>query len=390
MAFALSPSLAQAEPTPAIAAAQKKVASAISRWEQAKKELEQTRANAQALEHRIAALKRLRERGNGGGSVDAELTALLRDSVAQDSALRSDGKEVDQRDAEVRRSIVEAFAVIDARIKDVIPRMKMGELDARQAAARNIGELRNIRDELRKVVDRLRAPAAKPQQWSKYEVKIDPLDGPKELKEKADFVEDTRDRFSKKRELLAKLIRDAREEQSLSHAAKDFQTDTRLFDEESRRDRVVKQNARSELSTDVPAVATGPAGGGDRSNESPAEALLPPPQSPDPHNGFDANPTTDDKLGSETPILAGGGDPGGQTPGGGDPGVQITKQLDVNALLNLRVEALESGNADLATLEALAADLAKLDGFLGSQAAELRKRADQLKQDEAKALSEQK
>lgn len=387
MAFALSPSVARAEPTPAIVAAQKKVQTAIARWEQSKRELEQTRANAQELEHRIAALKRLRERGNGGGSVDAELTSLLRDSVAQDSALRADGKEVDQRDAEVRRSIVEAFAVIDARINEVKPRMKMGELDARQAAARNIEELRHIRNELRRVVDRLRAPAATPQQWSKYEVKIDPLDGPKELKEKADFVEDTRDRFSKKRELLAKLIRDAREEQALSHAAKDFRTDTNLFDEESRRDRVVKQGTRTELTTDTPAASTGPTGGGGRGGAE--EALVPPPQAPT--NGFDANPTTgDDKVGVETPLSAGGGDPGGQTPGGGDPGVQITKQLDVNALLNLRVEALESGNADLATLEALAADLAKLDGFLGTQASELRKRAEQLKQDEAKALSEQK
>src|SRR5262245_37044427 len=92
-----------AEPTPAIASAQKKVQAALNRFDLAKQKLEKTRANAEALEHRIAALKRLRQKS--AVSADAELTSLLRESVAADNALRNDALDVDRLETEVRRSV---------------------------------------------------------------------------------------------------------------------------------------------------------------------------------------------------------------------------------------------------------------------------------------------
>ncbi len=377
-AFALLvPAAALAEIPAAISQAQKKVTVSLSRFDSAKLSLEKTRDDAEALEHRIAALKRLRSRGAG----DAELASLLRESVASDASLRESTKELEARDAEVRRAVVEAFAAIDARIKELKPRLYQGELETRRSIARNIEELLALRKELGRVIPRLRAASNTPEQWQRYQVKIDPLDGPQELGEKADFVEDTRDRFQKKLEQLRVLIKDAREEQDLSHAASAFQTDTRIFDEEDRSGgRVSKRSGTTETL--------------DKSGNVPlGEDVIPSPQAPnEPTNGFEADPSIGaidnpgDRASGGNPSLVGPAQPQpGVLSGSVDP-TQSTKQIDPNVLLNLRVEALAGGAADLATLEAWARDLERLDTFLRARATELRKRGRQLESDEAKAL----
>lgn len=377
----LLPATALAELPPAVSQAQKKVTSALSRFESAKDGLENTRSDAEALEHRIAALKRLRAKGATAG--DAELASLLRESVASDASLREGTKAVEARDADVRRAVVEAFAAIDARIKELKPRLYQGELESRRTIARNIEELLSLRKELGRVITRLRATSSVPGQWSQYQVKIDPLDGPQELGEKADFVDDTRDRFQKKLEQLRALIKDAREEQDLSHAASAFQTDTRIFDEEDRSGGRVSKNRPT---TDTRS------GGGDETLQQPNS---PAPQDPaqEPANGFAESPADIADGPADKGTIRGDGSQSAIQPpssavttGGGSETSLSSKQIDPNMLLNLRVESLAGGAADLSTLEAWARDLERLDGFLKARANELRKRGKQLEADEAKAL----
>lgn len=378
-----------AETSPAIVAAQKKVQASRDRFEAAKQKQEKTRTNAEALEHRIAALKRLREKSVAGA--DTELTSLLRESVAADNALRADARDVDRLEAEVRRSIAEAIVAIDTRIKELMPRLYQGELEmgSKQAIARNITELVELRKELGRTAQRLRVQPAIDTQWKKYDIQIDPLDGPKDLREKEDFLEDMRDRFAKKRDALKKAIKTSREDQALSHAARNFQTDTKLFDEESTRDRVLKPRVGQSTQNKTPESAVV---GGTR--DTPPQQPAPPPQSPteQPTTDFNTDP-------SPNPAGVGQDRTSGDVAGGGDPGhsaipttqlPQLTKQLDLNALLNLSVDALDAASpADLAALEALAGDLDKLDAFLRARADELHRRAEQLKQDEARARAAQ-
>jgi hypothetical protein len=239
-------------------------------------------------------------------------------------------------------------------------------------------------------------------------VKIDPLDGPTELKEKADFVEDTRDKFRKKREALARIIREARAEKDILKSGVDFRTDTRHFDEEARLGRIPRQDHGLSTTLQAPTGA-----GADTSHSQPTGAF----SSAPPSNGntqttgpntpapgvTNTNPAPRSKDGSDSsgaPPPAVPSTPNTQpSPQGAGPAVSdktvgslqsskpydgppSSKVLDPNALLNLRVETLEGGAVDLNTLEALASDLDKLDRFLEGRASEIRRRAQQLKSSE--------
>jgi hypothetical protein len=354
-----------AETNPAIVQAREKVTRALSGWDLAKQKLAQTHGEAAALEHRIAAMKRL---GN-----EAELERLLRESVAVETALRTATKAVDSRANEARRAIAETLAAIEARIGELKPRLKQGEYESRQAAARDINTLRDLHREVRGLNNRLKDSSVVPQSWSRYEVKIDPLDGPKELGEKADFIDDTRDRFQKKLGDLRKVLRDAREEQDIARAASSFQTDARLFDEEDRFGRVQKRaggnadtalDERRETSGDPNPAPQAPQVGTPVADPN-LGAFPPPAESPT--DDTNARPGSAPQLGARTFEAA-----------------PLIKEVDPNLLLNLRVEALE-GRTDIATLEQLVRDIERLERFLATRSGDLRRRAIQLKEDEARA-----
>src|SRR5262249_33591595 len=61
-------------------------------WDRARHDLEETRNRYEALEHRIAALKRLRTKAPGA---DVELADLLRASLSADEDLRSKDRAVE-------------------------------------------------------------------------------------------------------------------------------------------------------------------------------------------------------------------------------------------------------------------------------------------------------
>jgi hypothetical protein len=381
-------SWASAAPEPALAALEQRVHVAVKQWELARQRRARTQTEVETLEHRIAALKRLRADGTERG--EAELTALLRRSIDAERALEHEVTQVERAAIVVQKSAYDAIIAIDARINTLKPRLQQGELEQKKAAARAINALRSSRQQLRDVVARVRQPAAVPQEWARYEVRIEPLDGPRELRDKADFVEDTRERFHRKLLELRRVIRDARDEREISRAASDFQTDTRLFDEEARRDRVQRgQGTAVALSAPRDQAANAP-----QSGSAGPEAASPTADvaAPAADVGFDATPP----LGNPPSVDDGSGGPGG-SPARGNSGATTMPELqrieppelsklDPNVLLNLRIETLEGGRADLATLERYARELEKLERFLSDRADTIRVRAKQLEADETRAL----
>lgn len=385
----------------AVQQAHQAVTQGVEAWEAARLRQEETRSRFDTLAHRIAALKRLVARSGSALGAEAELERLLRESVDAESALEESGSAVSRSARAVERSVVGALALIDGRVTALLPRLKQGTLEEKKAAARTINELRGRRRELTQLAQRVKAPSSTTREWSRYEVAIDPLDGPEELDEKADQLEDTRERFRRKREELGRLIEQARAEEELARAAVEFRTDTGLFDEEARLGRVTKQEKTSATLSErtagapsadnnaapeaaPPPQATPPAAG---AVQDPSDAAPPPAVPGGSRGGSDFADEVDLQPSTGQPGSGGGG----AVTGGGAKTVAsaaqapVARQLDPNKLLNLRVEALEESGVDLATLEALVGDLERLDGFLAGQASEIRGRAKQLQEDEQRA-----
>lgn len=375
---------------------QAQVGTLVSRWEDAERTLARTRNEQATLEHRIAALKRLETGRPLSGT--SELDNLLRDSVQADASLRRDlGIEAERRRAAIE-GIKVAVARIDQEIRRLVPALKGGTIEARTKAARRLATLKDARDDLKLELASLKDNEGTRKAWARYEVAIEPLDGPSELNEKADFVEDTRDKIQEKRSALAALIREAQEEQQLAQAARDFATDVTIFDEESRTGRVQRRgggatgaladrsNNTAFESTQVPAAPVG-------TSPPPMEGEAPPARGTnDPVDGLS------DGLGAvgqpnpppppTAPPPVNNGTPGPTAAGSNNVGatLPIGKDLNPSVLLSLRIEELAAKGVDLATLERLVTELQRLDGHLAQQAQQIRARAKQLEVDEAKAL----
>lgn len=336
-------------PASAAGASPSPVEEANRAWREARAQLAQTESAQRTLEQRIARLKRQVAQE---GQPSSELDQLLIQSVSAEkrlSARRTTESTARQR---LIRAVRTRIRDIDREIRVLVPQMKAGTLARRQGAARRIraltGERGKLRNRLRPLASR-RSP--RPQAWSRYEVAIEPLDGPRELNEKADFVEDTRDKLDKKRRALTELIRQARQEREVARAARDFARDVGLFDEESRSTRVTRPGAGQVES----------AGVGNQSD-------TPPDQSGNP-----ATPTFDGRERDQP-----------TTPPPGTVTVPLVpREISPDVLINLRVDDLaDDPNVDLATLQRLEQELSELDAFLRKRANTIRSRAKKLERDE--------
>lgn len=347
------------------------VAAALTVWTQRLEEQQATRSKADALEHRIAALKRLRARNSLGA--EAELDRLLKDSVAAEEALRHADRAVETAARAVQDATLAAITAIDLEIKSASPKLRAGDERERKAAARRIEGLMSGRNALRATLSRMREPRAEHKEWARYDVQIAPLDGPSELSEKADLLEDTRDRLARKREAIAELVRERKQEQEVARAARDFQKDAQLFDENARLGRVTRQAERSSGAASVVL-----------SDKEATPGAAPP-----------ISPTSDGFTGQSPPPTGVGRTDVDQQPSVVTPPVPaavqagpLPKTVDPNLLLNLEVGSLDGGKADLATLERLLQDLQRLDQHLVGRAGEIRRRAAELKADEQRALEQ--
>lgn len=352
----------------------------------AEKAVATTHEQQATLEHRIDALKRLEADNrlpNRG-----ELERLLRRSVEAEQNLTERQRAVDVAHDELVRWARRTTRRIDAEVKRRVPDMKRGALAQRREAARDIQRLLTFRKELETLGRRDDAGAEK---WSQYvDVKIDPLDGPAELADKADFVEDTRDKFERKRAAIRTLLDDAKRERAIQRAASEFRSDLSLFDEESRSVRVPRTGASA--SAERTAVESPQSNDDGRfsapPSSDPASPTTPQNGAAAPAPGFqnvDESVRTD--LGAEAPrdsVTVGATAPR-PTVTESAPTPTIVRGLDAQSLITLRVEDLDRQNLTPATLRKLIAELDELDRHLAAQAERLRKRARALEADEARS-----
>lgn len=354
------------------------VNAAQSQWRGAEAHLSATRRGYDVLAARIAKLKKLPAPSLAEQN---ELQALLRRSVAaeQDLAVAQEGVRTAKTAVEVA---VRAQAIkINAQIKRLVPKLKSGPVAERKKAAKQINALRGLRQEFRQVLVSLKQKAVAPKTWSKYEVAIEPLDGPTDLYEKADFVEDTRDKMRKKRMALARLLTESRQEQEIARAAQDFNTDISLFDEESRTVRVPRQpGSNADVETSAPTRQS------DEQADDLAQGPVASPTTPEsPPSGTDGRQDADPSTGGQfqgNPNSA----PSPTGPADGNPALPtLSRDITPDLLINLRVEELAAAGLDLATLDRLVKELEALDAFLKQQARSIRKHATELEKRESNA-----
>ena len=357
----------------------------------ARRAVEQTQSNQATLEHRITALKRLA--ADNRLSDRSELERLLRESVAADRALADRRRAVTGASDDLTRWARRTIREIDVEVKRRVPDMKRGSINSRKNAARRIAALMKLRKEL-DAASRRRPTTSATVSWAKYvDVKIDPLDGPTELAEKADFLEDTRDKYDKKRRAILQLLAQAKRENEIRRAAGEFRDDRSIFDDESRSVRVPrttgalasatndKSGQDAEAALDAPAFQAAETPGGQRNSDP----------SPPPETGVLQGPTTTDDTAARTPPPAAEPQPApsptptrtAATPAPAEgPAV---RGVDAQRLIGLRIEELGNQNLDPATLKRLLAELYALDKHLAAQAKTMRQRAEALEADEARA-----
>jgi hypothetical protein len=375
------------------------------------------------LGRKIAALKK-----GGAKSGEPALERLLQDSIEAQKKLEALAHSRDTRAAAVRTHATEAIRSIDAEIARLKPGLTEGSPESRTAVARTLKELLDTRNRMRDALAFADAGAATPERaWTQYEVRIDPLDGPSELREKADFLEDTRDKLTKKRGALDRILREARQEHEIARAASSFQRDARHFDEVVRSGRVTRQRGgggssgipesapRAAANADTAGKGTGVTGGAGGAGQ-PAGAQSPPPQTPQDGNvGTGGGGGGEPSRGTEQPRNPNPGPQSGGSFGGAvgetesadaddassptsrAPAATFTgvptgaarglaKQIDPDVLLNLRVEDLDGSALDMEELEKLVSELERLDAKLSARAQEIRRRAKALEEDEARTL----
>ena len=348
----------------------------LGQLQAARVRVSQMRLRQAALASRITVLKG----GESKGAARGELASLLRASLAADAEMKTALSRQGDARADVEQAVRRGVSHIDREIRSWVPKLKAGPVADRRAAARHINDLRAARRHLRDILTDLDDPSAAPKRaWARYQVKIAPLDGPAELDEKADFVEDTRDKLKRKRFALAKLLKEAKQEREIARAARDFDTYVRIFEEENRNVRVTQRSASNDKlnetaspppggSEEVLAGSPGgPAMGNNQGTESPPNGFQDSVQDPTSrYNGRDDSPTPTTQSPTQPQV--------------------ILRDVNADVLINLRVDELATQELDLATLQRLIAELEELDGYLGSQAKDIRKRARTLEADENRRL----
>lgn len=222
----------------------------------ARAEVQTLTRTQQALAREIDALKRdLRERDS------PRLTQRLNASVALERRLeRADANRLAAASTLSRTARLRIRA-IDAEMARRSSKLRTGPLEARRLEAKALLQLREERVRLREELRGLDRGQA--ELWASYRVEVDPLDGPNELREKADFLEDARDKLQKKRAALVALVDSARRRQRMARTAREFAAESDLFDEETRPGRITRGQAAtpSRLAVDFENQAPAPVAG---------------------------------------------------------------------------------------------------------------------------------
>ena len=360
---------------------------ALLRWQQSNRELVKLRAQHDGLAHRIAALKRLR----GPRPANRKLQELLQKSIIAAKEMEQKSQVRAQHASLCRDTIRAGRAEIDRQIALRKSGLRSREAKVRQETARILRRLLGERANLRAMQEQLNAHDAVPEPWQQYEVKIDALDGPLDLREKAEFIEDTRDKLHRKKKKLSELLTEKQQILVLARASYQFQSDMSAFDESTRSGRVERQGERASTlalprfgassEADVADSFAAPSNGS--GNQSPAASATA-------DRGDDAaassgGPSVTESTNAPASSASSPG-VGTSISGVNQSAGTWVQRLDPDLLINLNINSLFRENLDMAQLRQLMANLEKLDAYLRAQAKNIHDRADRIEADEKQVL----
>lgn len=365
---------------PSLLQAEARVASAVLDWEAARVRLAQATDEQRRLAGQINTEKR-----KGAGR---ELERLLQASLVSERKLAARSREHGELANVVRRAIDEAFRKAASEFRAAKPKLSSKDSRERGAAQNTLALIQAMRGRLKEhQLALVQRSEATPKDWEKYDQKPSRNDGPEELRAKADFVADHRDKFKKKRAELLKLIEEARQERELTRLAANFQQDAFLYDENARSGRVARGSNQEILA--VGNNDTNNRGGDNsptvlapgESNGQPQAAPSPP--GPDPAAAFDdANGRGAEAPRSEgTPTTSPTPTPTAESPSLGSS-VPLPREFNPTALLNLEIERIDASSVSLEQLISTLRNLEKLDELLARRESELVQKARQLEQAE--------
>jgi len=341
----------------------------------------------QELAHRITQLKKSRTTD----VATRNLQNLLRQSVQAANELESLSKKRSVAMKECESSLRDALRNIDALIGDEKAMLRSTSKETRIQSARKIRQLLNQRKELRKLETKLQTTSSTPKQWKQYQVEIDPLDGPQELREKAEFLEDTRDKLKRKRAKVMELLREKRQLLALAKAANQFATEVGAFDETIRRGRV-ERTGNTQLASGPPSVATNFSADGSpasptRSSSNESVQNQASASSPEGASSTDlANDPSDLASGTQETSQKNSNPIGLSIQSPQQSASTLLNQISPDALVNLDVMKLTSGQFQFQDLEKIMSSLEKLDLYLKSQSTSIRTIAQKIEDDEKRAL----
>ncbi|MBK8012663.1 MAG: hypothetical protein IPK13_15030 [Deltaproteobacteria bacterium] len=365
------------------------------------------KANAR-LADRIAELKRRRSRNDY--SVDAELSRLLRASVEGERAAASARSALDEARTEVAKTAKAVSGSIRREIAALRPRLASGPASERREAAERILALRRTRTEVAATIERLERRDAG-DRTAPLVVSPEPLDGPSDLLEKAEWVEFTRTKLLKKIGEIRRKAEDAERARQLEQDFLAFQTDTTHFDERLHAERVLRQvgapkSAAGDSGNAAASQTETTAATDTRSDEGAAA------QAPSSEASSGAPSDTPSGVYSEPPNLGdfgtgtGSGEPSGGSGGGSGPASEtaggrtpsapnpmytptpIIKDLSADVALGLDTSALGL-DAHPSALARLIEALVQLDSKLAQEAKNLRNQARALEQLEGRRQTAQ-
>ncbi|MCB9655601.1 MAG: hypothetical protein H6729_15875 [Deltaproteobacteria bacterium] len=389
---------------------------ALRAFEAKTQHLDATRRANTELADRIAELKQ--RRSHKDYSVDAELSRLLRKSVDSEQATTGARNALEEARAEVARTALDVSSAIRREIASLRPHLTSGPAPERREAAARILALRKTRTEIGVIVDRLEHREAS-NQSAPLVVSADPLDGPSDLLEKAEWVEFTRTKLLKK---IAEIKQKAEEAERTRQMEQDFlafQTDTTHFDERLHAERVVRQSSAPSSAVLVrqgdstpPETATAGSettGATDTRTDQGTEGTAGPDSasgaasSDTPSGPYSEAPnlgnvgTSEASSGSQPPPATGTETRGSGSTSGSSAAVSgpayaptpIAKDLSADVALGLDPAAI-GANTHPRTLARLIEALVQLDSKLAQEAKALRRRAQVLEQSETKNQGQQK
>lgn len=366
---------------PALLQAEARVARAVLDWDAARDRLSQAAEEQRRLANAIAI-----EKKRGGGR---ELERLLQASLHSEGEVAAKSREHTELGHVARRALDEAFRRAAIEFRAVKPLLSSKNVADRERARSTLTLIQKMRGHLKEhQLSLAERHDSTPKDWEKYDQKPGANDGPEELRAKADFVADHRDKFKKKRLELLKLIDEARQERELARLAANFQQDAFLYDENARSGRVARGSR--DLAAAGVANETTRSDNDSAAREPGAAPLANPPaadnQDPSAFLGNAEGRGTEPPKNEDVGASPGPSPAATRSSAAGSPSlgssVPLPREFNPTALLNLEISRIDAASVSLEQLISTLKNLEKLDDLLARREAELSTKATQLEQAE--------